>query len=157
MKVICLQCDKEFYKKPSQVHLFPNHYCSRDCSQEAQKKGEYRDCLQCGDTFYAKQSYISRGDAIYCGKSCAAKHKAKWMNGEEHPNWSGGFATYRTRALEKYGHRCSNNNCEISVQIPAEMLDVHHIDGDRDNNHIDNLRVICVWCHQKLTRMGILV
>ena len=32
------------------------------------------------------------------------------------------------------------------------MLDVHHVDGIRQNNHPDNLEVLCVWCHALKTR-----
>lgn len=33
-----------------------------------------------------------------------------------------------------------------------QMLDVHHRDGDRKNNKIENLEVLCVWCHALETR-----
>src|SRR5438876_2230962 len=32
------------------------------------------------------------------------------------------------------------------------MLDVDHLDNDRTNNSLDNLRVVCVWCHALKTR-----
>jgi hypothetical protein len=32
------------------------------------------------------------------------------------------------------------------------MLDVHHKDGDRENGSIENLEVLCVWCHALYTR-----
>ena len=44
--------------------------------------------------------------------------------------------------------------CELSgkIDIPEKLLDVHHVDGDRSNNDVSNLVVLCVWCHAKVTR-----
>ena len=45
-----------------------------------------------------------------------------------------------------------NPNCPITFEIPRYMLDVHHKDENRSNNKIENLEVLCVWCHAVLTR-----
>jgi hypothetical protein len=37
-------------------------------------------------------------------------------------------------------------------EIPLEMLDVDHIDNDRSNNELENLQILCVWCHSLKTR-----
>jgi len=34
----------------------------------------------------------------------------------------------------------------------TEILEVHHIDGDRSNNEPENLRIICPNCHRALTK-----
>lgn len=34
------------------------------------------------------------------------------------------------------------------------ILDVHHIDGNRGNNSLGNLEVLCVWCHAWTHRLG---
>jgi len=47
---------------------------------------------------------------------------------------------YRQKAIEEYGERC--NICESTRNIR-----VHHIDGDRDNNELGNLLVVCTPCH----------
>ena len=41
-----------------------------------------------------------------------------------------------------------------AVKVPEELLDVHHIDSNRSHNDINNLAVLCVWCHAIVTRFG---
>lgn len=56
--------------------------------------------------------------------------------------------TYRNRALMEYGAYC--NLCEYAYDV--RMLDVDHIDGNRKNGKLDNLQVLCLWCHALKTR-----
>lgn len=72
-------------------------------------------------------------------------------------NYTTGKSSYRKRALKWHGKRCQVENCDTAdlfedePSVPEEMLDVHHIDGDRSNNEIENLMVCCCWCHRKMT------
>lgn len=50
---------------------------------------------------------------------------------------------YREKALEAQGERCQI--CESTVDLV-----VHHIDGDRNNDEIENLLVVCDPCHTKI-------
>lgn len=52
--------------------------------------------------------------------------------------------------ISLYG-KCENPNCNES-----EVLDLHHIDEDHNNNDPANHGVICPNCHAKIHRLGIL-
>jgi hypothetical protein len=67
-----------------------------------------------------------------------------WLLGTD----SGAKSTYRMRALKTHGAYCDYCGYGFAVQ----MLDVHHIDSNRENNDLDNLQVLCVWCHALETR-----
>ncbi len=56
--------------------------------------------------------------------------------------------TYRLRALKEHGSHCAM--CGYGLYV--DMLDVHHIDGNRKNGNIENLEVLCVHCHSIVTR-----
>lgn len=60
-----------------------------------------------------------------------------------------GIASYRKRALEKYGAACIQ--CGYDENILA--LEVDHIDGNRQNNNLGNLQVLCANCH-KIKTLG---
>lgn len=49
---------------------------------------------------------------------------------------------YRKRALSRYGDVCVV--CDSSEDL------VHHRDGDKKNNDVENLIPICAACHQKV-------
>lgn len=64
-----------------------------------------------------------------------------------HYGSDGGIHTYRTRALRQ------NKACvKCGYSHDVRMLDVDHVDGNRKNNDIGNLQVLCVWCHALKTR-----
>jgi hypothetical protein len=67
-----------------------------------------------------------------------------WITGID----SGAKSTYRMRALKEHGAFC--DYCGYSLHV--KMLDVHHIDNKRENNKLENLEVLCVWCHAMETR-----
>lgn len=55
-------------------------------------------------------------------------------------------ASRRKALIAKRGHKCEN--CKLSEwqnkQIPIEL---HHINGDRNNNKEENLQLLCSNCH----------
>ncbi len=50
---------------------------------------------------------------------------------------------HRKLAFERYDHVCAH--CGFGV---IEVLEVAHIDGDRSNNALDNLIILCPNCHK---------
>jgi hypothetical protein len=50
---------------------------------------------------------------------------------------------YRKIALKAYKHLCAH--CGFGV---LDVLEVAHIDGDRRNNHLANLVLLCPNCHK---------
>jgi hypothetical protein len=148
---ICEMCRGEFYA-PRHVK---KRYCSRDCSAKASKSRCELNCDWCGGKFEVKLSRLrnSKKGLHFCSRSC--KDRAQRLDGiqELHPPHYGtttgsSFAAYRKQALRIHGARC--RHCGYSEDV--RMLDVDHIDGNRDNNDIRNWQVLCVWCHALKTR-----
>lgn len=82
-------------------------------------------------------------------KSCSAKERAtrvpmptmlgrerQDMLGENNHNWNGGTRSYRKYIGEA---------CELCAK--EYKLIVHHLDGDRYNNDMNNLQTLCTSCH----------
>lgn len=59
----------------------------------------------------------------------------------------GSINTYRDLAFRNYTHECAICHWKDD----EEILQVHHIDEDRQNNNLNNLIILCPNCHAKLT------
>jgi hypothetical protein len=71
-----------------------------------------------------------------------------WNKGLKLKDWSDYTTSARVKKhlIKHLGHKCEK--CFISVwyDLPI-MLEVHHIDGNRFNNSIENLQLLCPNCH----------
>lgn len=151
----CQICSAEFKVKPSQVRYGYGKFCSKKCKTESQKRRVQIKCFACGTEKVIKHSDANKAEEHnFCSRKCAIGWKNKNASGENHPNWTDGAATYRKRALEHYGKKCSNTSCKLAniLNIPEKLLDVDHIDSNRSNNDLQNLQVLCVLCHAIKTR-----
>jgi len=149
MDCVCKGCGKDFRVSPSVIRKGGGKYCSRACT----KKGENRECPTCGSQFYVKNAEIKRGYGTYCSRECA--NPARGLSGENHPQWKGG----------KYKHgdgyimvRVGTDKYELEHRVVmANHLGrelkthehVHHINGVKDDNRIENLELTTASQHTK--------
>lgn len=95
-------------------------------------------CPVCKNTFYLGNS-IKEKNQVTCSYSCSNTY---FRSGKNNPNWKDGKSSYREKALNYYGKKCVN--CGNTNEI---VLQVHHIDHNRSNNNLSNLKVLCANCH----------
>ena len=118
--------------------LSKRKYCSPKCSNANKKISVYVKCGYCDASLERNPSQLSKskyGD-FYCNR----EHKELAQ--------SVGRYSYRTRALDLYEAICAI--CGYNAE--RLVLDVHHIDRDRDNGSDENLIVLCPTCHALITR-----
>lgn len=128
----CLQCGKRFNGIPSEVKRDRAIFCARKCYSEWRKKQRTIKCEECGNTF--ERHNIKRR---YCGRDCfnialdkGLVHKYKvWKgkNGYMLRGMKGGTVFEHRFVWEKH-----------NGQLPKGWL-VHHLNGKRDDNRIENL------------------
>ena len=153
-KRYCGLCGNKLWRPRSGIREI--NYCSRDCSAKARQKRIIFVCEYCGKETERPIGKLNRSKhkKYFCSREC--KDLAQRLNTpqsvvEIHPDHYGlgnSKWNYRTRALKKYGIHCQ----QCGYKNDERMLDVHHIDSDRSNNELDNLVVLCVWCHAFRTR-----
>lgn len=89
---------------------------------------------------------------LYCSRSCKSKHFNNTPKWENHPNWKWWLASYRRRALRNGEEKCCNENCPLSDKdLPLFMLEVDHINWSKEDSSLENLQILCVWCHREKT------
>lgn len=148
----CGYCNKEFKCSNRDINRAKEgsglNYCSRECFCTSRRNPVLVECQECQKQLIRTLSTTSERN--FCSKSCSAKYYNRFRVGEKHPNFiaQATIKNYRARGLQYYGAVC--RNCGYDKY--EAMLDVHHIDGNRGNNSMENLQVLCIWCHGLLTR-----
>ena len=71
-----------------------------------------------------------------------------WNKQQQLKDWSEytSCKAMKPHIIKLRGHRCEN--CKLSEWFSIEIkLELHHIDGDRTNNILENLQLLCPNCH----------
>lgn len=116
-------------------------------------------CSYCSSIFQRRQSTRrnSKSGHFFCNRRCKELCQIEGKIPEilpKHYNQPDKRVDYRKRALALLGKDCQNPACPIranGILITEYMLDVDHINSDRSDNRLENLRVLCVWCHRLKT------
>jgi len=108
-------------------------------------------CLFCNKEFYSHYSSFGK----YCSLGCQHKYQVKlkvdrWLRKEDNPvNTNGLLRPWARKYLfEKFENKCCFCGWgKVNVSTGKIPLEVDHIDGNFNNNLINNLRLLCPNCH----------
>ena len=123
------------------------------CSEEKNNINRIKvECAYCGKEFYIPKSRLnkSKSGLYFCcreHKDLAQRIDSGNRFNSMRPAHYGTSSEYRTLAFRSYPHECKVCGWNEDERI----LEVHHIDGNRKNNNIDNLCILCPTCHRKIT------
>lgn len=113
--------------------------------------GKVYNCKNCGIVFKRSQSEIARGRVSYCSNKCSGMAHS----GVNNPSYKrgyfineNGYKKVRVDGKYKYEHRYLVEQTLDRKLRPTE--DVHHINGDKLDNRIENLKVLTKSEHTRL-------
>lgn len=112
-------------KGKSYEELFKKGEFSKLKNQIDSEKVKY--CKTCGKEITGQGKY-------FCSTECGVLHKTLTSR-----------SNYKLKAF-----KFLENKCFYCDEIDKEKLLVHHLDGNRYNNDISNLRIVCAKHHHKL-------
>ena len=105
-------------------------------------------CRGCGATVADSPS----ANRSYCSRQCYYSHKPK---GELDPHWKGGVQKHPLGYLIEYEGRKLQHRKVMEDHLGRELLSkeiVHHKDGDKKNNSIENLELTNRADHLRIHR-----
>jgi hypothetical protein len=153
-EILAMSCDRRYcwYKT-----------ISRDEKAKAMKLVDISRCAKISKTLTGGKSYMlgRTGERNhFFGRKHTAESIAKNRlanSGKRHWNWQGGksFESYGVdfdASLKSQIRERDNYTCQECYQDEKQLrciLDVHHIDYDKGNNHSENLISLCRSCHMK--------
>ena len=146
--------------------------CQCDCGNQKEIKtgnltrGATKSCgCICGTTGKIKEKYclncgkvLHKGQYKYCSNACQQEYKRKEYiekvaNGEESGLKKSGNTTKISDSIRTYLFKKYNNKCqkcgwgEINPTTGKCPLEIHHKDGNRNHNDLNNLELLCPNCH----------
>ena len=100
-------------------------------------------CAECGKKFKRLKTQVdkSKTGLVFCSIQCGNKYKNRAVINTQNSN------DYRRNAFLAYPHKCAKCGYDEDERI----LEVHHIDENRNNNDITNLIILCPNCHKKVS------
>lgn len=149
MVIKCTKCDKDFECSTRKFNLNKKNnyktYCSNKCKIDGQKTSLNLKCTTCNKDVERRVSQLekSKSKKVFCSTSCAAKTNNRAKIGIKHPSFTDGKASYRNTKLRSLTYII----CEKCGIDDIRVLEVHHIDKNRDNNKLENLKIFCANCH----------
>jgi|SRR3989338_1501912 len=142
----CKVCGRGFLIKEFHAGKGWGKYCSIKCHAKAQRNGKWVRCEHCSKRIYRtpRDFRKSHSKRFFCSVSCHCSWENKNIRcGANSPNWIAGVSAYRDlMRRHKISLKC--RKCGIADK---RVLTVHHKDGNRRNNDIDNLEWLCRNCH----------
>ena len=123
-------------------------YCNSSCSASYNNKRRaktleerlVKDCKnpKCNERIARRRSY--------CSNACQGIHTRIKAMKTANETGVGTAPTFKRLLLEQRGHKCWDCGIEEWLGNPAP-LELEHIDGNSENNSLDNLKILCCNCH----------
>lgn len=147
----CKNCNNDFDVLISKKRIFCSHKCSLEYNNKQKNEKIIKYCLNCGKEVLGK----------YCNNTCKSKYDEKLIfekinnntffvnNSETECNWK------KKYLIANYGEKCMNCGWDkihpVTNKVPIQL---NHIDGNSENNNLDNLELLCPNCHSLTVNFG---
>lgn len=155
----CLHCHSEFISLKKENRKFCSSSCSTTYNNLKRLKGTkviinkrirtekfVGICLNCSSEINRSDE---KGPRKYCSSQCQQDLKKKITFSEiENGNISLYFKSYKKYLIYKHGNKCMECSwSEVNIISGKVPIELEHIDGNSENNSLENLKLLCPNCH----------
>ena len=158
IKLKCQQCSREFERIPSYLkrHAGSGKYCSRQCSDNNHHKYSkiVVKCKTCQNEFTTTTNRIRDSRGVYCCVKCRRKSQSAMISGGNHHNWKGikktstGYIIICIGGGEYIPLQRLLMEWKLGRKLNEDEL-VHHVNGIKTDNRIENLEVTTITEHAR--------
>jgi len=149
--LVCKICEDKFYVRPSRRKKAK--YCSINCRRKGTKTGNHIECDFCGEKHWKYRFALIQNKTNFCSVSCRDKYQKE----HQHFNWKGGVYTFSNGYIGirqpdgryKLEHRIIMEK-HLNRRLGKHEL-VHHLNGIRTDNRIENLTLTDAKNHEHQT------
>lgn len=153
--ITCDLCSKTFYKRPSSI--LDKNYCSMSCWTSVRlslRPERHRICIQCGKHFETNPAYMKRRASAgkFCSRNCFNQYqKVRIDRVINNPIISDDIKTYKNITSEGKEIRLHRYLMEKKLNRKlARNEHVHHKNGNKLDNRIENLILLNASIHHSL-------
>jgi|688.fasta_scaffold36656_1 hypothetical protein len=150
-KCKCCDADLPYEKKY-------NKFCNQSCAakfnnpfkkviqerKNTAKPKVTKNCVSCGTVMENVRS-----DKKYCCHTCSSNHRRK-IKFDQIESGDGTLyvRNYRNYLIHIRGNKCEDCGWDKINSVTGNCpIELEHIDGNSENNSIDNLKLLCPNCH----------
>lgn len=146
----CGQCGVMFQRWK---HQTGRKYCCRSCSYIGRRTRVELQCHNCSATFLRDPAQQKRCKRHFCSPQCF--HESN--SGSKSIKWKGGSLTRcGYRVIYRDTHRILEHRAVMEEHLGRPLLEeeiIHHINGDKLDNRIENLQITSLQEHQSLHKI----
>lgn len=120
-------------------------YCSHECAGIAIRTGTIIQCKQCGKEFYTTRNE-------FCSHECANEYRS--ANAAKKVYEENGYKVHHIRGYNKRGNAKEHRlimEAHLNRKLGPDEV-VHHINGDKLDNRLENLKVMTRSEHSRFHR-----
>jgi len=147
----CTYCGKENSVRKGRK------YCNRECYRK-DKKGKPSHAVWSDEVRKGlSKKFMGKGNPMYGKKPWNKGKRIPEMSGENHPNYKGGWIQDGYKFMYKNGRQIGEHTYTMEQHIGRRIKSnevVHHLNGDRLDNRIENLELLTRREHMKIHDIG---
>ena len=158
-EISCLNCECKFKSTKSQSRKFCSQSCSavfnnkRRLKEEGKeiKEKRIRKKIKIGNCLNCKVEII-RDSGKIIAKYCSVYCQSVFQMNLRIDSGKASLKTLKNYLIKNFGNKCMECGWDkvnpVSGRVPIEL---EHIDGNSENNNLENLKLLCPNCHSLTT------